>query len=346
MNRYSCVSLLIVVLSLGACSDNNPSSAGSAGMSSNAAGSSGASGGASGGGSSGAAGAAPGGGGAISGSGGQIQSNGGSAGNDSGGAGQPAAGASTGGSGATSGGASGGASGSSGGDGAGGSAPSLPKRVLLYDFNSTPTIPTTPQQLTYLKSQLTTWGYESVVSEQPSDISAANLATFGAVALINTCFEPFGKGQTGEAQTAALKAFVEAGGGLFGTHCASVTFQTAQPPNPYNVLLGGRAGKDNFDGKSACVTTAEAHVSTAMLPATFDFTGNIDNEDYIAPDTKVLVKCTWSGGLKKETAVSWSRTPGKGRVFYTNFAKVDSDLSDATLGQKHILLGLSWVIGR
>ncbi|MEO7037160.1 MAG: ThuA domain-containing protein [Polyangiaceae bacterium] len=305
-------------------------------MSSSAAGASGA--------SSGASGLATGGGGGvISGGAGQPPA-GGTSGANPGAAGQPAAGASMGGAGGSFGGTAG-ASGGGGGD-SGGSGPSLPKRVLLYDFNSTPTVPTTPQQLTYLKSQLTTWGYESVVSALPSDISTANLATFGAVAMINTCFEPFGTGQTGEAQTAALKAFVEAGGGLFGTHCASVTFQSAQPPNPYNDLLGGRGGKDNFDGKSSCVTTAEAHVSTAMLPATFDFTGNMDNEDYVATDTKVLVKCTWSGGLKKETAVSWYRTPGKGRVFYTNFGKVDSDLSDPTIGQKHILLGLSWVIGR
>lgn len=344
MNRYLCASFLIAAWSLAACSsDNTPNSNASAGMSSSAAGASAA------GASSGVSGAATGGSSAVAGSAGQPSTSGGTSGNNSGGGGQSAAGASTAGSGGTSNAGSGGAagaSGSGGAGGAGGGGSTLPKRVLLYDFNSTPTIPTTPQQLTFLKNQLMTWGYESTVSEQPSDISTANLAKFGAVAMINTCFEPFGKNQTGDAQTAALKAFVEAGGGLFGTHCASVTFQSAQPPNPYNELLGGRAGKDNFDGKSACTTTSEAHVSTAMLPAMFDFNGNIDNEDYIAPDTKVLVKCTWSGGSKKETAVSWYRTPGKGRVFYTNFAKVDSDLSDATLGQKHILLALSWVIGR
>lgn len=344
MNRYSCASFLIAVLSLAACSsDTTPTSPAAAGMSSSAAGANAA------GANSGVSGATSGGSNGVAGSAGQTSSSGGTSGSNSGGGGQSAAGASMAGSGGTSSAGSAGTAGGSGSGGSGGSSgagPNLPKRVLLYDFNSTPTIPTTPQQLTFLKTQLMTWGYESTVSEQPSDISTANLANFGAVAMINTCFEPFGKNQTGEAQTAALKAFVEAGGGLFGIHCASVTFQSAQPPNPYNDLLGGRAGKDNFDGKSACTTTSEAHVSTAMLPATFDFNGNIDNEDYIAPDTKVLVKCTWSGGLKKNTAVSWYRTPGKGRVFYTNFAKVDSDFSDPTLGQKHILLGLSWVIGR
>jgi len=197
-----------------------------------------------------------------------------------------------------------------------------------------------------LKTQLTTWGYEVEESVKPEDLSATNLARFGGVGMINTCFEPFGAGKMGDTETAALKAFVEAGGGLFGTHCASVTFQSANPPHAYNVLIGGRGGKDNFDGKSACSTTAEAHVTTAMLPATFDYTGNLDDADYVAPDSKVLVKCKWSGGAMKEHAVSWYRTPGKGRVFFTNFAKVDADLSNATIGQKHIFAGLGWALGR
>ncbi|MES1182655.1 MAG: ThuA domain-containing protein [Myxococcales bacterium] len=275
----------------------------------------------------------------VAGSGGQSTSGAATGGTTSGG--------STSGGAATAGGGGQSPGGSAGSGGSGGAAnPTLPKRVLLYHF-STLTIASVPAQLTLLKNQLMTWGYEVEDSVKPEDISTANLARFGGVAMINTCFEPFGTGKTGEAQTAALKAFVENdGGGLFGTHCASVTFQSASPPNAYNVLLGGRGGKDNFDGKSACTTTAEAHVTTAMLPATFDFTGNLDNADYVADDTKVLVKCKWSGGAMKDTAVSWYRTPGKGRVFYTNFAKVDADLSDATLGQKHILLGLGWTLGR
>jgi len=284
-----------------------------------------------------------------SGSGGAGASSGGSAGSG----GSVTAGSATGGASAGMGGADGGSGGTAAGSGgaagaagAGGSGNStLPKRVLLYHF-STLVISSVPAQITLLKTQLTTWGYEVEDSVKPEDLSATNLARFGGVGMINTCFEPFGAGKTGETQTAALKAFVENGGGLFGTHCASVTFQTAQPPNPYNALIGGRGGDGSFDGKSACVTTAEAHVSTMMLPATFEFNGNLDNADYVADDSKVLVKCKWSGGAMKDHAVSWYRTPGKGRVFYTNFAKVDADISDATLGQKHILLGLGWTLGR
>jgi type 1 glutamine amidotransferase len=45
-------------------------------------------------------------------------------------------------------------------------------------------------------------------------------------------------------------------------------------------------------------------------------------------------------------AVSWTRTEGAGRVFYTNLAKIDTDLTDATLGDRHILPGLGWVLHR
>ena len=60
----------------------------------------------------------------------------------------------------------------------------------------------------------------------------------------------------------------------------------------------------------------------------------------------MLVKCTWGNTSAKDVAVSWVRNAGAGRVFYTNFGKVDSDLSNATIGDKHILTGLTWVLGR
>jgi type 1 glutamine amidotransferase len=251
--------------------------------------------------------------------------------------------------GSASGGMAGAGAGSGGSAGAGGAAgggnePALPKRVLLYHF-STLVIDSVPAQLTYLQAQLEGWGFEVETSDDPADIATANLARFGGVGMINTCFEPFGMGKSGDAETTALSSFVAAGGGLFGTHCATVTFQSAEPPHAYNAVIGGRGGHGFFGGTSACRKTTEQHPTSEMLPATFDYTGNLDNADYVAPDTKVLVMCKWSGGDMKDTAVSWYRTPGMGRVFYTNFAKEDADLKDTTLGAKHVLLGLRWVLG-
>lgn len=273
-------------------------------------------------------------------------------GSSSGGAGAGAGGGGAGGGGGAAGTlGNGGAAGAAGGGGASGggggdaNVPALPQRVLLYHF-STLVIDSVPAQLAILRATLEGWGFEVEESDAPADINATNLARFGGVAMINTCFEPFGAGQSGEPEAAALKAFVEGGGGLFGTHCASVTYQSASPAHPYNGVIGGRGGDGYFEGVSACRRTDEQHVTTEMLPATFDYDGNLDNADYLAPDTKVLVMCEWSGGAMKDTAVSWYRTPGKGRVFYTNFAKEDVDLEDPELGAKHILVGLGWVLGR
>ena len=102
------------------------------------------------------------------------------------------------------------------GGGAGG-APSLPKRVLLYHF-STLDIPSVPAQLAFFKNQLTAWHYDFDDSIDPTQLNDQNLQRYAAVAMINTCFEPFGKGKPDRPQSEVLQRFLQHGGGLFGTH--------------------------------------------------------------------------------------------------------------------------------
>jgi type 1 glutamine amidotransferase len=238
-----------------------------------------------------------------------------------------------------------GSGGRSGGEsGAGGSAPTRPARVLLYSF-STLDIESVPEQLDILAAKLEEWQYEVDRSEDPSVFNDQNLERYAAVGMINTCFWPFGANQQGAAQSEALETFLEDGGGLFGTHCADVTFQGQNPPALYNRLIGGRASSQNFDGDSDCEKAAE-HPTTAELPAAFVYSGNLDATDFIAPDSQVLVKCRWGDTNRTEVAVSWVRMQGAGRVFYTNFAKVDLDLTHPTIGEPHIARGLGWVLGR
>ncbi len=306
--------------------------------------------------SSGGAGATSGGAGATSGGAGASNSGGtgGSSLAGSGGAGASggSASGSSGTSGAFGGMADGGASGSGGsaGSGAGnagnagaGGAPTRPARVLLYSF-STLDIASVPAQLTFLEQRLDGWNYEVVKSEDPAVFTDSNLANFAAVGMINTCFYPFGANNTtGEPQSQALQRFLQQGGGLFGTHCADVTFQSNNPPALYNQLIGGRASSQNFEGTSECRKVGD-HATIAALPATFSYTGNLDNTNFIATDSTILVRCRWANGT--DVAVSWFRSEGSGRVFFTNFAKEDVDLKSATLGEQHILPGLAWVLGR
>lgn len=308
-------------------------------------------GGASNGGAAGASGGANATGGAagMSGNGGAA----GSSGNASGGStsgGNASGGNTNGGSGGASGGASaggstmGGSAGSTSGGGGAGGGTTRPARVLLYSF-STLDIPSVPAQLTLFKQKLEGWQFQVDQSKDPAVFTDANLAKYAAVGMINTCFSPFGANKPGTTEAQALQKFLQAGGGLFGTHCADVTFQSANPPHLYNKLIGGRASSENFDGTSDCQKMGD-HPTIAQLPETFRYTGNLDGTDFIGTDTTVLVKCTWGNTAMKEVAVSWVRNEGSGRVFFTNFGKVDGDLSNATIGDKHILAGLGWVLGR
>ncbi len=147
------------------------------------------------------------------------------------------------------GGAAGGVAAQGGANSAGGggspAVPRLIKNFLLYHHAAGGSI---TQQLELLQAQLTKFGFSSTTTDDPAAISTTTLAQYGAVGMINNCFMPFGA--NGSSQAAGLKTFVEAGGSIFGTHCASVTYQRADPPHPYNQLLGGRGGGGFFNGDS------------------------------------------------------------------------------------------------
>jgi type 1 glutamine amidotransferase len=125
-----------------------------------------------------------------------------------------------------------------------------------------------------------------------------------------------------------------------------VTFTAATSMPLYNLTLGGWAhnGKNSGDNASmTCMKMGADHPTSAMLPASFMYKGNVDIAD-VAKDATVLVSCTYGGSTT--TPVSWVRTEGSGRVFNTSFGKVQADLTEATIGDKHIIAGLGWVLGR
>ena len=185
-----------------------------------------------------------------------------------------------------------------------------PARVLLYSF-STLDIPSVPAQLSIFKQKLEGWQYQVDQSKDPAVFTDANLARYAAVGMINTCFFPFGANNAGAAESQALQRFLQAGGGLFGTHCADVTFQSVNPPPLYNQLIGGRANSDNYTGDNACRKLGD-HPTIAALPGTFTYNGNLDNAAFVATDSVVLVKCKFGGGSGADTAVSWVRNEGAG----------------------------------
>jgi type 1 glutamine amidotransferase len=217
-------------------------------------------------------------------------------------------------------------------------------RVLLYWFSKL-NIPSVSAQLDMLEQKLEQWQFDVDRSVDPAVFTDQGLAKYAAVGMINTCFSPFGTDRSGEAEAQALQKFLQQGGGLFGTHCADVTFQSADPVHLYNRVMGGRASREHFEGESHCYKVGE-HPTIAALPANFVYNGNLDDTDFLGTDTSVLVRCKWMGGSQKDIAVSWVRSEGSGRVFFSNFAKVDADFANPTIGENHLLAGLAWVLRR
>jgi type 1 glutamine amidotransferase len=239
------------------------------------------------------------------------------------------------------------ASGGSGAGGAGGGS-ERPKKVLLYTYMSM----SDSMQAPAFQQTLTGWGYTVDMVNDPMNgmvFTDANLAKYAAVVMMNTCFFPFGNNKndtaTGLPESQALKKFVQQGGGLFGNHCAEVTFKSATTMPLYNQVLGGwaHAGNSGDNATMTCMKTAD-HPTSTMLPTdSWMYKGNVDFAE-VTTDATVLVKCTYGGNTT--TPVSWIRTEGAGRVFNTSFAKVTADLKDPIIGDKHIFAGLGWVLGR
>ncbi len=127
--------------------------------------------------------------------------------------------------------------------------------------------------------------------------------------MINTCFYPFGQNKDGSNESKALQKFLQQGGGVFGTHCADLTFTSAATMPLYNQLLGGWAHNGQNVNGTTCTTKA-THPASMLLPPTFDYKGNVDVAD-VTKDATVLVECKYGNTTKP---VSWVRTEMGGRA--------------------------------
>ena len=287
-------------------------------------GGSGGSGGSSASGGSGGRGGAGGSGGSTGGSSG---GSGGSTGGSSGGSG-----GSTGGSGGSSGG-SGGATGGSGGaraarggsGGAGGSGGSSGGDAKPAEMGQAEAGGTSNRILFYTRStsQVHAAALTAAVAEMmkllapagltgdaindPAMITAANLAKYAGVVMVNNGAQPFGT--PGTAQTQALVDFVRGGGGLAAFHAASTTGDNG----PLGMLLGGNRTDPGGDFRTTdCFPEAGAHPTVAKLPMPY----RVMNEEYytftgLNAANQVVLRCSAANGNDR-IPITWVREEGVG----------------------------------
>jgi type 1 glutamine amidotransferase len=191
----------------------------------------------------------------------------------------------------------------------------------------------------------------------PTKLTTAALAGYGAVILLANSGEPFGYPATQEIQN--LVDYVKNGGALVAIedadHCYDGQFNGHPASQPYVNLIGNDfVGHPGGVAPATC-TTMGTHVSVAQLPAMFGTTDEIYATTMFRMDNQVVLTCVSSGdGTHTVRPISYVREEGAGRVFYTALghddarwtAPMDAKAANSRLVENHVLPALLWAMHR
>ncbi|MDR2981220.1 MAG: ThuA domain-containing protein [Puniceicoccales bacterium] len=178
-------------------------------------------------------------------------------------------------------------------------------------------------------------------TDDPAAFTDENLKRFAVVVFMNTSGNVLD--DTGKA---ALKKFVESGGGFVGLHAATDT-EFKWPW--YGTLVGARfTNHPKIQPASIKVVDAK-HPATTHLPNPWQLTEEWYNFKELAPDNHVLLnldETSYKGGTNGANhPMAWTRIVGKGRVFYTGLGHRPEIFTDPDFVE-HLRGGLLWTAGR
>ncbi|MDF1837073.1 MAG: ThuA domain-containing protein [Planctomycetota bacterium] len=188
------------------------------------------------------------------------------------------------------------------------------------------------------------------ISRDVNGFTTEHLSTLDAVFFYTT-----GEVPISEEGRAALKAFVEGGGGFVGSHCATDTFYEWPW---YGRMLGGYFDGHPWNSESTVTVKVEDknHCSTEHLGDEFSITDEIyqHKDPYSRKKQHVLMGLDTEKspmdveGIHRtdgDFAISWTKRQGKGRVFYTALGH-RADVWNDPRFQKHLVEGMIWAAGR
>jgi putative membrane-bound dehydrogenase-like protein len=181
-----------------------------------------------------------------------------------------------------------------------------------------------------LQNSFNAAGFDSTYRDTPEALTTENLASCDVLLLYNNL------GVLSPDQEEALIAFVENGGGLVVVHSASAAFGNS---DKYIELIGGR-----FQSHGA--GTFSVLVNDTLHPAMNGISGFVLwDETYVhdrfAHDNRVLMLREEGEGYEP---VTWVRTRGKGRVFYTALGH-DERTWEKEEFQELLERGIRWAAG-
>ncbi|KAI0125243.1 glycosyl hydrolase [Xylariales sp. AK1849] len=152
-------------------------------------------------------------------------------------------------------------------------------------------------------------------SEDASLINAANLSQYDAVVFLHTSGNFLD-----QAQLAALKDYLQAGGGFVGIHCAAA----GMPTDLWYGSLVGAAFTDHPLPQKGVVTVEDAdHVITKGLPARWEWFDEWYNfktnpRDKVHVLMSIDEGCYEGGTMGGDHPLAWCHETGKSRSFYTS----------------------------
>jgi hypothetical protein len=185
--------------------------------------------------------------------------------------------------------------------------------------------------------------FDIVATDDVSQLSAENLARFAAVMFYTT-----GELPMSAAQKAALLDFVRSGRGFMGVHSATDTFYEWAD---YGALIGGY-----FDGhpwhQGVRIDVADpTDALVSFLGRSFEIKDEIYQiRDFDEPGSRVLLRLdARSVDLSRDGVhqrsygwpLAWTRSYGKGRVFYTALGHEEAVWRD-TRYQQLLLNAIHW----
>jgi type 1 glutamine amidotransferase len=173
--------------------------------------------------------------------------------------------------------------------------------------------------------------FDVTATEDMAELTAERLARYAAVMFYTT-----GELPMSDAQKAALLDFVRSGGGFLGAHCATDTFY--EWPD-YRELIGGY-----FDGhpwhQSVRIDVADPSSSlVSFLGRSFEIKDEIYQiRDFDERASHVLLRLDPASvdlsrdGVHRRSygwPLAWTRSYGRGRVFYTGLGHEEAVWQDA-----------------
>jgi type 1 glutamine amidotransferase len=189
--------------------------------------------------------------------------------------------------------------------------------------------------------------FEVIATDDVSLLNRDSLKQYDAVVFYTT-----GELPISDEQKKALLDFIKSGKGFVGIHSATDTFYHWPE---YGQMIGGYFDKHPWHQEVTIKVEDPNHPATRHLGKSFKITDEIYQfRDWSRDRVHVLLSLDVSSvdlnkrdvhRTDKDFAIAWTRTYGRGRVFYTALGHRPEVWRDERF-QQHLLGGLEWAIGK